>query len=84
LEVKLWWCEGFVGLVVLAGLEAEVELAEHPVEQVAQRGGVPVAVVAAVSVVAVGVFVVGQGGEGPGPAGRGEAVVLDPAVGDRD
>jgi hypothetical protein len=63
--------EGVVGLVALAGLEAEVELAEHPVDQMAQCGWVPVAVVSSASVVPVGVLVVGHGGEAQAqPAAR--------------
>lgn len=43
-----------------------------------------VAVFSSAAVVSVGVLAVDDGGEGPEPAGRGEPVVLDLAVGDRD
>jgi hypothetical protein len=39
----LWWREGAGFLVGLAGAQAVMELAEHAVEQVAQRGGVVLA-----------------------------------------
>ena len=74
--------EGFDGVEGLTGLQAVVELAEHFVEQVAQRGGVTVAVVSAVSVVLAGGALVDGSVGGPDPADRGEAVVLDAAMGD--
>ena len=76
--------EGLLSVEGLAGLQAVVELAEHLVEQVAQRGGVAVAVVSAMSVVLAGGALVDGGVGGPDPADRGEAVVLDAAVGDGD
>src|SRR5271163_91040 len=60
-----------------------VELAEHLVEEVAQGGGVAVAVVAAVSVVPAGGTGVDGSVGGPYPSDGGEPVVLDAAVRDR-
>lgn len=66
------------------GLQAVVELAEHLVEQVPDRGCMAVAVVAAASVVLLaGPWQNDQGGA-PDPADGGQAVVLDSPVGDGD
>jgi hypothetical protein len=46
--------EGSGRVVCLAGLQAVVQLAEHPAEQVPQRGGVPVAAFAAAQEVLTG------------------------------
>ena len=79
----MWLSEGFDRVEGLAGLQAVMQLAEHLVEQVAPGGGVAVAVVSASAVVVLSGAGVDGGVGGPNPADGGEAVVFDPAVGDR-
>lgn len=61
-----------------------MQLAEHLVEQVPQRGRVAVAVCPPAQIVIAGRAFVGNRGEGPDPSGRGETVVLDASMGDGD
>ena len=76
--------ECLVGVEQFAGLEAVVEASEQPVEQVTGCGGVTVAVdVSSTPVVLLGSALAGTGREGPHVAHCGEAIVFDPAVGDR-
>ena len=65
-------------------LQAVVELAEEFVEQVSGSCGVPVAMVAALSIVLACPLMGGGGGECPHPADIGQPVVLDLPVGDAD
>lgn len=71
--------EGGWFVVVLAGLEAVVEAAEHAVEGVAERAGVSVADLAAVVVVGSGAGGF-EGRERSHVAGGGQPLVLDLAV----
>ena len=59
-----------------------MQLAEEAVEEVAQGGGVPVAVIASAAVMALCGLAMGGGVECPDPSGCGETVVLDPPVSD--
>jgi hypothetical protein len=75
---------GDVLVVGLAGLEAVVETADEPVEQVALGGDVTVAGGSAAVVVSSGPGSGDQGGEGPEVAGGGEALDLNPSVHHRE
>jgi transposase InsO family protein len=68
--------EGGDGVVVLAGGEAVVELADETVEQVPEGGGVAIASVSSLLVVGSTVGVMTDGGHGPDVAGGSDAVVL--------
>src|SRR5690606_5520972 len=74
--------EGVLFVEELPGLQAVVELADHAVEQVPLRLGMPVSVVAPSPVVGGGSGRGREGGEGPLVTGVGQAVVLDVAASD--
>lgn len=65
-------------------LETMVELAEEFVEQMSGGCGMPVAVLAPLTVMPAGGLICGGGREGPHPADIGQPIVFNVTVGDRD